>query len=157
MPSPPAEDVFTWDEDVGPAKNYAALGNRLAAKGDLSRNPVQGGGLILVSPDGKHRAITKGSDLYPVIVDRVHVRLWKDGKSKGGRIPAADLNAMLLSESFLTKFRPLDLVTSVAMYLPPDFTLTAIGLQQRRPRPPHLLHGRHGADFGLDGDGQQVP
>ena len=34
---------------------------------------------------------------------------------------------MLLSESFLTKFRPLDLVTSVAMYLPPDFTLTATG------------------------------
>ena len=60
---------------------------RATCPGILSR----AAGLILVSPDGKHRAITKGSDLYPVIVDRVHVRLWKDGKSKGGRIPAADL------------------------------------------------------------------
>lgn len=46
--------------------------------GDLFRNPVQGGDLILVSPNGKHRAVTKGSDLYPIIVDRVHVRLWKE-------------------------------------------------------------------------------
>ncbi len=127
LPFPQVDGVFPWDEDLRPAANYAALGERLAERADLFRNPVQGGGLIVVTPDGKHRPIVKGSDLYPVVVDRVHVRIWKDGKSKGGRIPAADLSAMLLSEAFLSQFRPVDLVMPIPMYLPPDFRITEAG------------------------------
>ena len=77
---------FDWNEDDRPATNYANLGEALAEKGDLFRNADQGGGLTLIAPESRHRAITKGSELYPVIVDRVHVQVWKGGRKKGGEL-----------------------------------------------------------------------
>ncbi len=70
--------------------------------------------------------MTKGADLAPIVVDRVPVTVVRDGKSKGGMIPSAHLAAMLQAETFLSKFPPVDLVTTVPMYLA-DFTLTIPG------------------------------
>jgi len=117
---------LVWDEDSHVADNYSKLGKQLAEAGDLFRDPSIGGGLIRLLPDGKHVPIKKGSELLPVIVDRVPVRVVKDGKSKGGKIDAAHLNAMLQSEVFLGHFRPVDQVTTVPMYLP-DFALAKPG------------------------------
>lgn len=72
------------------------------------------------------RSITKGTELLPVIVDRVPVRVQKKGKSKGSKIDAAHLNAMLQSEVFLGHFLPVDQITTVPMYLP-GFVLTKPG------------------------------
>ncbi|NLY01167.1 MAG: hypothetical protein GXY83_34175 [Rhodopirellula sp.] len=122
----PQESVFLWDEDLPPAANYEALGERLAACDDLFRNPLHGEGLRLILPDGKSKLITKGADLAPVIVDRVPLLVVRDGKTKASMVPAAHLNAMLQAEKFLGQFWHLDSITSVPMYLP-DFTLTRPG------------------------------
>ena len=58
-------------------------------------------------------------------MDRVAVRVMREGKSKGGMIPSAHLGAMLQAETFLNQFPPVDQVTSVPMYLP-DFTLPSL-------------------------------
>jgi len=50
----------------------------------------------------------------------------KDGKVKGSRINAADLNAMLRNEAFLGQFVPVDRLSAVPLYLP-DFALTVPG------------------------------
>jgi hypothetical protein len=121
-----------WIEDDHAAKNYRALGKRLTACGDLFRNTSYGAGLLQLLGDGSHAAITKGAELLPVIVDRVPVRVMKDGKIKGNTIPAAHLNAMLRSEKFLGQFRSVDLVTKTPMYLP-DFTLTKTGYNDGGP------------------------
>jgi len=115
-----------WDEDGHVADNYSHLGKRLAETGDLFRDASINGGLLRLLSGGKHVPISKGSELLPVIVDRVPVRVVKDGKSKGGKIDAAHLNAMLQSEQFLGHFRPVDEITTVPMYLP-GFVLTKPG------------------------------
>ena len=126
VPSPQPNEVFIWNDDDPPAINYAALGKRLAASDDLFRNPAYANGLILLLPGGKSKPVTKGADLAPIIVDRVRVTVERDGKSKGGMIPSAHLGAMLLAETFLSEFPPVDLITTVPMYLA-DFALTTPG------------------------------
>lgn len=120
------EDDFIWDEDRYPAKNYAALAKRLASSGDLFASACDGNGLLLVLPDCKHRRLTKGAELAPIIVDRVPVRVIKNGKPKGGKIDHAHLNAMLRSRVFLDQFLPADEITSTPLYLP-DFSLARPG------------------------------
>ena len=73
--------------------------------------------------------IAKGAELAPVIVDRVRVEVWKNGKRKGSKLAAAHLNTMLGTETFLGQFRRVDLVTTTPAYLP-DFTLTRPGLNE---------------------------
>jgi hypothetical protein len=68
-------------------------------------------------PNGKPVQIEHGRELYPVIIDRVQVQILRDGKPKGGRIAAADLNAMLKSESFLCHFRQIDRISTHPVYL----------------------------------------
>ena len=79
------------------------------------------GGLLRASP-ARHvppRPIQEGRALASCIVDRVRVKVIKDGKNKGTRVPAADLGTMLTSEAFLQQFPPVDEVTRVPLYLPP--------------------------------------
>ncbi len=117
---------FLWHDDEVAQLNYEALGRRLAQSGDLFRRPQLGSGLIQLLSSGKHRIITRGSDLYPVLVDRLKVSVMKEGKIKGSRINGSDLNAMLKSEVFLNRFVPVDRITSVPVYLP-EFRLTVPG------------------------------
>lgn len=126
------ESVFVWAEGEVARVNYEGLGKRLARSIDLFRDPQLAGGLIRLLPNGKYTMITKGAELLPVIVDRVDVIVMRDGKVKGSRINAADLNAMLRSEVFLREFIPVDLITSVPMYLP-DFSLTKPGFNEGGP------------------------
>jgi hypothetical protein len=78
--------VLLWHEDGQAADNYRMLGEVLAKNGDLFRRPGYASGLLLLLEDGKHAEITKGAELAPVIVDRVRVEVWKDGKKKGSKI-----------------------------------------------------------------------
>lgn len=117
---------FIWDEDESAKKNYAALGQRLAEAGDLFRSPTYGNGLILMLPNGKNALITRGADLMPVIVDRVEVRVVRDGKPKGSKIDAAHLNSMLKSESFLGQFTAVDQISATPFFLP-DFSISKPG------------------------------
>ena len=59
--SPPDEGRFVWEGDRDAADNYTALGKALAPGGDLYRSPAYGGGLMMMLPDGKYHAITKGA------------------------------------------------------------------------------------------------
>ena len=118
-----------WEEDGQAADNYRNLGETLAKSNDLFRRPGYANGLLLLLDDGKHAVISKGAELAPVIVDRVRVEVWKNGKRKGSKLAAAHLNTMLGTETFLGQFRRVDLVTTTPAYLP-DFTLTRPGLNE---------------------------
>ena len=83
-------------------------------------------------PDGKHRRLTKGAELAPIIVDRVPVRVIKNGKPKGGKIDHAHLTAMLRSKVFLDQFMPVDEIISTPLYLP-DFSLARPGYNDGGP------------------------
>lgn len=131
---------YDWDDARPAAKNYAALGDLLAKGGDLYRRPEYGGGLLLLLPTGKHVAIRTGADLAPVIVDRVAVTIYRDGKPKGNQVSAAHLNAMLRSDAFLRQFREVEQITSVPVYLP-DFSLTRAGYNDGGPGHRYLYTG----------------
>jgi hypothetical protein len=121
-----SDPTFIWNEDDFAAENYARLGERLATSGDLFRSPGYGNGLTLLLPNGRTIPIDKGVGLLPVIIDRVPVRIIRDGKPKGGRIPAAHLNSMLMSESFLCNFRSVDRISTHPVLLA-DFSVTTPG------------------------------
>jgi len=67
-----------------------------------------------------------------VIVDRVKMRVTKEGKLVSELPTAAHLNAMLKSEAFLSNFLPLDAVTTHPLYLD-DFTLVQPGYNDGGP------------------------
>ena len=120
------DDVFVWDEDQPAGTNAAALGRRLASHDDLFRQPGYGNGLMLVLPNGKCKVITKGVEFASILMARVPVEVKKDGKKKGNRIAATDLNTMLGSEIFLSQFRTVDLVARTPMFLS-DWSLIQSG------------------------------
>lgn len=121
---------FNWRVEAGARKNYARLGRRLARSGDLYRNGTAGAGLVLVLPTGQTRSVARGSDLAPVIADRVRMAVTKDGKVVGELPTASHLNAMLRSEAFLRRFRPVEEVARHPFYRP-DFTLARPGYHDR--------------------------
>jgi hypothetical protein len=123
------QEVLYWNEDDLPKVNYAKLGKRLATCDDLYRCPEYAGGLLVVLNEGDHRKVTTGKALSAIIVDRVPVQVIKDGKLKGGRIPAAHLDTMLKAEIFLACFRPVDIVTGNPLFLL-DFSLVRPGLNE---------------------------
>lgn len=121
-------EEFEWNEDDAAVENYVNLGEKLAAGSDLYRNTAYAGGLLLASKSANvpPRVILDGRSLAAVIVDRIRVKVKKGGNLKGSRIPSSDLGTMLASEIFLQKFKPIDEVTRVPLYLP-NFKLTKPG------------------------------
>lgn len=117
---------LAWDEGDPASTNYRKLGNVLAIVGDLFSRAGYEGGLLLVRPDGSSKSITTAADLAPIIVDRVALTIYLDGKPKGSKLAAAHLNAMLRTEAFLSQFAVVDQISKVARYLP-DFRLTEPG------------------------------
>lgn len=122
----PGSSSFIWRIEKGAARNYRLLGQRLAVSGDLYRNKEDGHGLIQVLATGKARLISKGTQLAPVIVDRVRMRVEKEGKPVSELPTSAHLSAMLHSEEFLGQFPPVDEVTKTPFFLD-DFTLVEPG------------------------------
>jgi hypothetical protein len=102
----------------------------LARSGDLYRNGTAGTGLVLVLPTGQTRSVVRGSDLAPVVADRVRMAVTKDGKVVSELPKAEHLNAMLRSEAFLQRFRPVEEVARHPFYRP-DFTLARPGYHDR--------------------------
>src|SRR5208337_2882963 len=122
------QNEFIWDEDTLPQSNYLAMGQRLAAAGDIFRLPGYAGGLLL-GPDEpivEPVRITAGSRLAAIIADRVAVRYMKSGNTRGNLIPSRHLSTMLNSEVFLQRFQAVDDVVKTAHYLP-DFSLMQPG------------------------------
>ena len=142
LPMSEVEDLvrFDWNEDEPAAKNYAALGKLLAQGGDLYRRPGYGSGLLIVLPEGKHAQVRTGPDLAPVVVDRVAVTVYLDGKPKGSKIPAQHLSTMLRSETFLRQFLAVDQITSVPVYRT-DFSIAQPGFNDGGPDSRYLYVG----------------
>lgn len=80
---------LAWDEGDPAASNYRKLGIVLAKSGDLFCRAGYEGGLLLVRPDGSSKSITTAADLAPIIVDRVALTIYLDGKPKGSKLSAA--------------------------------------------------------------------
>jgi len=129
---PPTEGKFNWKVEAGAKKNYRRLGERLSHCDDLYRNGSDGLGLIQILPNGKTRLIRKGSELAPVIADRISMVVTKEGKVTGEMPQATHLNAMLRSEVFLSCFRAVDEVARTPYYLD-DFTLVQPGYHDGGP------------------------
>lgn len=108
LPATNSGDKFLWNEGRAPAKNYSALGRRLAIFPGLYRDP--NGGLICLpdSPHARPIRITKGAQLAAIIIDRIEILYVKDDEERGGLIPARHLTLMLATEAFLGQFRPFD-------------------------------------------------
>jgi hypothetical protein len=83
-------------------------------------------------PDGRTRLIAKGPDFTPILVDKLAIKVTKEGKFVRDLPLAAHLNAMLKSELFLKHFRPLDQVVRTPIYLR-DFLLVQPGYNDDGP------------------------
>ena len=123
---------LTWRVERGAAPNYQRLGQVLAQAGDLYRDGEHGLALLQVLPNGRPRQIAKGAALAPVIVDRIKMRVKKEGKLVSELPTAAHLGAMLRSEAFVTNFLPLDEVTTHPVYMD-NFTLVKPGYNDGGP------------------------
>lgn len=112
--------VLVWDEDDLPLRNMLKLAIFLSRSGDLYRNPAHASGLVLApdAPNIDPRPITTPKEFNAVIVDRLPVRVLKNGNTRSQEIPSRHLETMLRSEIFLQAFRPLDQVVRVPLYLP---------------------------------------
>ena len=115
--SPTHKGLLIWDVGKPAADNYRLLGDGLATTGNLFQDGTTGHGLVWVRPDGTTCRIIKGTQLAPLIVDRVPMQVQKEGKVVR-ELPAAEhLNAMLHSRAFLDQFLPLDEVARVFFYM----------------------------------------
>lgn len=137
---PPKLPQLAWDEGDPAAINYRKLGALLAKSGDLFCRSGHDGGLLLVRPDGSTKSITNAADLAPVIVDRVALTIYLDGKPKGSKLSAAHMNAMLKTDAFLTQFDVVDQISKVARYLP-NFELIEPGYNDGGPDQRYLFVG----------------
>jgi hypothetical protein len=125
---------LVWDEDDLALDNYRALARRLAAAGDIYRRPAYAGGLLLAPerPNIEPTVVDSARRLASAVVDRVRVRVVKNGNTRGNRIPADHLSTMLGCEAFLQQFRPVDDVVRSAHYLP-GFNLMRPGYNDAGP------------------------
>ena len=112
-----------WHDESPAAENCKVLGEALAMSGDLFRRPGNDGGVFLVLPDGSPRSIDTGKRLSSVIVDRIILHRFLNGKQKPSNISVRELDDTLHTEAFLSMFAPVDRITSQPEYLP-GFTLT---------------------------------
>ena len=115
-----------WHDESPAAENFEVLGRALAMSRDLFRRPGYDGGLVLVLPDGSPRSILKGKLLSSVMADRIVLNRFLNGKQKPGRLSVGTLDEMLHTEAFLSRFDPVDRITSQPEYLP-GFTITNPG------------------------------
>lgn len=150
---------FPCDLDLPARIMYPMVGYRLAAVGDVYRNPDRGAGLIVTPACAGDlpQEVTKGVDLGVVIKDRLPIVLFKNGKPVGDRLPPATLNDMVKTELFLGCFPPLDRVADRPEFFG-DFRLTGPGYNDGGeghrvyyPGPePEVLRSRDAIDRFLD-------
>jgi hypothetical protein len=93
--------VYDWYRERPLHYNFRRVGaglRRLVP--DLYHHPD--GGLLLVEA-GRPRRIRSARELSPLLIDTLHIRVWKEGK-RAERLSQAVLADMLLSRSFLDNF-----------------------------------------------------
>jgi hypothetical protein len=127
------EGTAYWDDNRKPADNYRALGKALAVSGDLFRAAgLEGLLLAPAAPGGKPVHIRSASQLTPLLVDRLSIRVVRGRESRDGLIPARHCHVLLRSEAFLGQFRPLDAIAAAPCYLP-NLELTRPGYNDGGP------------------------
>ncbi len=110
--------VVYWHEEKPSRENFELLGAALAQSDDLFRRSGFDGGLLLVLPNGESRNILVGSQLAPIITDRIDLHKFLNGKVKASGVSATKLTEMLNSETFLSRFLTVDRITSLPEYSP---------------------------------------
>src|SRR4051794_20204039 len=81
LPERKSTQIFIWNVERGARRNYRRLGKQLAKRNpSLFRNTSAGDGLTRVSANGTSRLITKASQLAPVIVDTLTMKVIREGK-----------------------------------------------------------------------------
>ena len=102
--------THTWEMTDGLDLNFSKVGKRLSSLvPDLYQ---QGSGLLLVEGH-EPRPITTAKELSPLIIDNIRIRVEKDCKYHGQRIPSEILGDMLHSRHFLGNFPKVkDVVTT---------------------------------------------
>jgi hypothetical protein len=122
LPQKRPAQIVIWKIELGARRNYRRLGKHLEKRdAALYRNGSHGRGLIHVGANGECRYVTKASQLAPLIVDTLTMRVTREGKVVSELPTAAHLNAMLHAEAFLRQFRPVDQAATAPLYLS-DFT-----------------------------------
>ena len=96
--------VLIFDDDAPPTETYPLLGSALARTAGIYRDPHYASGLMEASssPLVPPRPIIKGSELAPVLVDRLRIQVVKGGKVTGSTIPIAKLGIMLQAVRIFT-------------------------------------------------------
>ena len=131
----PEEDekpFYKWEIEQGADYNYQQLGSLLAATGDLFRGKEDESGLIVLRPSGRSLRINRGKDLIPLVVDRVHMQVTKEGKVTREFPTQIHFDTMLRTEAFLSNFTFVDEVATRPVYLN-DFSLARPGYNDGQP------------------------
>jgi hypothetical protein len=120
---------YIYDADQTATVNFPKFAQRLRQTGDVYRATGYGAGLLLCSGCGAipPKEIKKASELASIIVDRIRVLVFKDGKPKGSRIPSADLQSMLTTELFLGEFQAVGQVVRQPFFLGEEWSITRPG------------------------------
>ena len=107
----PNKPIYDWFKDKPLDQNFRRVGRALTKLvPDLYRHPD--GGLVLVEA-GRPRRIKSAKELSPLLIDNIHVRVWKVEGKRAERLNQAVLGDMLNSRSFLDSFAPVqDIVTT---------------------------------------------
>lgn len=108
--------IYDWFKDKPLDYNFRRTGKCLAMLlADLYRHPD--GGLLLVE-DGRPRRIKSAKDLSPLLIDTIHIRVWKEQGKRAEWLGQTVLGDMLHSRSFLGNFRLVQDIVTTPIVMP---------------------------------------
>jgi hypothetical protein len=112
----PIKPVYDWFKDKALDYNFRRVGRGLAALvPGLYRHPQDG--LVLVE-NNRPRRINSAKELSPLLIDNIHIRVWKEEGKRAERLNQAVLGDMLLSRSFLDNFELVQDTVTTPIVLP---------------------------------------
>lgn len=116
--------IYDWYKDQPLDYNFRRVGAGLRKLvPDLYHHPD--GGMVLIEAGRPHR-IRSAKELSPLLIDNIHIRVWKEEGKRAEHLSQTVLGDMLYSHSFLDNF-PLvqDIVTTPIVL--PDGTPSKLG------------------------------
>ena len=108
--------IYDWYKDKPLHENFRKVGadmRRLVP--DLFHHPD--GGLVLVE-GGRPRRIKSAKELSPLLIDNMHIRVWKEEGKRAEHLTQTVLGDMLNSHSFLDNFPLVQDTVTTAIALP---------------------------------------
>lgn len=111
-----SKPIYDWFKDKPLDYNFRRVGRGLAKLvPDLYRHPEKG--LVMVEGNRPVR-IKSAKELSPLLIDHIHIRVWKEENKQAERLNQTVLGDMLLSWSFLDNFRLIQDTVTTAIVLP---------------------------------------